>query len=166
MKIAQCAFLILSAVLFSTVSKADIKAEFKGVLIDAPPCKINGDTLLDYDFKDVIIQQIKGDFYQKTQSVEVKCSSVSSNNINLTLNGTTMAGKDNILQTNVSGLGVALLNGDDDAEIKIGKAIPLMLGSGGEATFNLKAIVVNPDNTKLANNSDFSATATLTTSYN
>lgn len=165
MKIAQCVFLILSTALLSPVSKASIKAEFKGTLISAP-CKINGDTLLDYDFKNVIIQQIKGDFYQQTQTVKIECSSVSNMNVNLTLNGTAMAGKNNILQTNVSGLGIELLNGDDNAEIKIGKAIPLMLNSGGATSFNLKAIVVNPDNTKLANNSDFSATATLTTSYN
>ena len=165
MKVAQCFFLILSSVLLSPLCKADIKAEFKGTLISAP-CKINGDTQLDYDFKNVIIQMIKGASYQQTQSVEIKCSSVSNINVNITLNGTKMTGKDNVLQTNVTGLGIALLNGDDDTEIKIGKAIPLMLSAAGETKFNLKAVVVNPNNTKLANNSDFSATATLTTSYN
>lgn len=133
-----------------------------GTIVSAPPCKINNDVNLDYDFGDVIIQSVKDGIYSKENEIVINCQTDLFPNINLTING---AGKENTLDTNIIGLGVALFNSDDGKAVNLGEKLSLPLPSGGGDTlFRLNAVVVNPDDTALKTG-DFKTTATLTTSY-
>lgn len=136
-----------------------------GTILSTPPCKINGDVDLTYDFKTVVIETIPTGNYQITKVVPITCTSAPNPSVNFTLSGGAgISGKDNILTTGQKGLGIALFNGDNNDEIKLGDAIKLTL-SAGRVDFSLKAVVVNYDNSELKAGT-FSTFATLTTSYN
>lgn len=136
-----------------------------GTILSIPPCKINGDVDLTYNFNTVVIDTIPAGKDQITKVVPISCTSAPNPSINLTINGGAgVSGKDNILTTDQKGLGIALFNGDSNDAIKLGDNIKLSLSSG-LVDFSLKAVVVNYDNSKLKSGT-FSTFATLTTSYN
>ncbi|EOT8120619.1 fimbrial protein [Escherichia coli] len=107
-------FYLLSIPLFLGNTIADeININITGQIYDAP-CKINNDVIFDIDFGKVSIQDIDGQKFKQTKTVEIECMNSSGIPYVNLVSSTGVLGE-NILNTtgvNASSLGIALYQGD------------------------------------------------------
>ncbi|KKI44164.1 hypothetical protein XK97_14355 [Obesumbacterium proteus] len=166
-----CPWLLVCFIVFSSnLSASAINASFTGELIEIP-CTFSNSADLDFDFKDVVAQEIDGTNHAVEQRVDVSCYSTAilpSQLLSLTINGAHLAGAaDNIVDSGLPNMGIALTNSTNGNGLPLGQAIK-DIGSAGASSmsFILKATLVNnsPNNSSL-DVGDFSADLVLSAKY-
>ncbi|OWO85709.1 fimbrial protein [Photorhabdus luminescens] len=81
-----------------------------GVVIAPPPCVINNGNTIDVDFGDVMINRIDGVNYMQPVKYTVKCEKMPANAMKMMISGNTASFDRTVLQTNHSGLGIAVIH--------------------------------------------------------
>ncbi|MCW7763648.1 fimbrial protein [Photorhabdus luminescens] len=81
-----------------------------GVVIAPPPCVINNGNTIDVDFGDVMITRIDGVNYMQPVKYTVKCEKMPANAMKMMILGNTASFDRTVLQTNHSGLGIAVIH--------------------------------------------------------
>ncbi|HBA9677362.1 TPA: fimbrial protein, partial [Escherichia coli] len=97
----------------SNISADDVQIKITGEIYDAP-CKINNDMSFEIDFGNIIVNEIDGNKFKKTKTVEIDCQN-NSGKPYISLKSSTGTLGENILNTmgaNTSSLGIALYQGD------------------------------------------------------
>lgn len=84
----------------------------KVTVVAPPPCVINGDRPIDVNFSEVITTRVDGKNYRTPVSYSLSCSGQSKNAMKLQVLGTGAAFDATALQTNKTGLGIQLQQGD------------------------------------------------------
>ncbi|EES6429689.1 fimbrial protein [Escherichia coli] len=169
MRIIIC-FIITS--LLSKVWAVDIPINITGSII-IPPCEINNGNAINVDFGNIRATELEKREYKKTVSFPVNCLYYQGDAY-VKITGQTMDGKENVLATNINGLGIALYQGDGEVNhLKLGD------GSSGygykdigslsdknvaNAIFTFTAKVYKNDNFSI-NEGEFNATALINVTY-
>lgn len=84
-----------------------VQVNFQGTLVDALPCSINNDQLIEVDFGDgVIIRNVDGVRYSKPVPYQIVCSAPGT--VRLSVNGTPTHYDGAAIQTDAPGLGIHL----------------------------------------------------------
>jgi len=102
--------LLLVCGIFSlSVQAADMN--FKGALIDPPPCSINNGALIDVDFGDRVgINKVNGVNYRQQVNYQIICApGVKGWDLTLTLKGVATAFDKSAVQTDQPDLGIRIL---------------------------------------------------------
>jgi type 1 fimbria pilin len=91
----------------------------KGIIRNPPPCIINNNQLIDVDFGDELaINKVDGKNYRQNIDYSIVCSGVSSENIKISIQGSSTDFDNATLQTNMPDLGVELQN--DGVKLNVG----------------------------------------------
>lgn len=99
-----------------------VNVTIKGILLEAPPCVINGNQPIDVNFGDNLnISKIDGTHFMQQVEYSVTCSGNSSNEMTLSIEGNATDFDAAALQTNMGDLGVELQH--DGSKVNIGEAI-------------------------------------------
>lgn len=152
------------ALLASLAAGAATTVRVKVTVLEAPPCVINNNQTIEVDFGDVMTTRIDGISYAEPLKYGVTCTPVAGSTLNpqlkMQIGGTAAGGgfADNVLQTSVPGLGVAVARDGN----------PLTLDSWSSFTYpNLPVLTVTP--VKLAGatlpGGEFTASATMRVEY-
>ncbi len=103
--VSQAIGLSMACILISSVQA--VQVSFQGTLVDALPCSINNDQLIEVDFGDgVIIRNINGVRYSKPVPYQIVCSAPGT--VRLSVNGTPTHFDGAAIQTDAPGLGIHL----------------------------------------------------------
>ncbi|EHJ4094747.1 fimbrial protein [Escherichia fergusonii] len=117
MKIISHFFIIVS--LLSKAWAVDIPINITGNII-IPPCEINNGNTINVDFGDIRLTELENHEHKKIISFPVNCS-YHQGDAYVKITGQTMDGKDNVLATNINGLGIALYQGEEGVNyLKVG----------------------------------------------
>lgn len=153
---------------FAKGPTSSIEATFSGELIEIP-CKFANTTDLDFDFKDIIAQEIDDKAHFVDQTVSVTCDANSpSQLLTLRIAGTPLAGADkNVVDSGLPDMGIALTNAAS------GNALNLNEPLGKDATdvsdetmsFTMRATPVNNKPGTTLTTGDFSAGLTLSAKF-
>lgn len=84
----------------------------KVTVVAPPPCVINDDRPIEVEFGDVMTTRVDGDNYKMPVNYTLSCTGGTSNAMKLQVKGTGAAFDATVLQTNKSGLGIELRQGD------------------------------------------------------
>lgn len=84
----------------------------KVTVVAPPPCVINDDRPIDVAFGDVMTTRVDGDNYKMPVNYTLSCTDAPSNAMKLQVKGTGAAFDATVLQTNKTGLGIELRQGD------------------------------------------------------
>jgi P pilus assembly protein, pilin FimA len=91
---------------------ADATVNFKGTLIEAPPCVVNGKQQIVVDFgNEVMTTRVDGVNYKQPITFTLDCSTAVSSKQKVRISGTAASFDSNLLSTSVTGLGIALYSG-------------------------------------------------------
>lgn len=160
-----CGVFSASATHSKAVSNSAIDATFSGELIDIP-CKFMNTADLDFDFKDVITQEIDEKSHFIDKSLQITCDKDSPKKLlTVRLAGTPLAGAaKNVLDGGLPHLGIAMTSADS------GKAFdfdtPITEGASGNVmTLNLRATLINNSPDTPVATGDFSTELTLSASF-
>lgn len=143
---SQQILICLIVFIFSSSASA-ITASFTGDLIEIP-CTFSNSADLDFDFKDVVAQEIDGINHAVEQRVDVSCyasATLPNQLLSLTINGSHLAGAaDNIVDSGLPNLGIALTNSINGNELPLGQPIKDIGDAGASSmSFILKATLIN-----------------------
>lgn len=87
-----------------------VPVSFTGTVVDALPCSINNDQLIEVDFgSGVIIRNLDGVRYRQPVPYQIVCSAPGT--VRLSLNGTPTLFDGAAVQTDAPGLGIRLAQG-------------------------------------------------------
>jgi len=81
-------------------------------VVAPPPCVINDDRPIEVEFGDVMTTRVDGDNYKMAVNYTLSCPDAPSNAMKLQVRGTSAAFDATVLQTNKTGLGIELRQGD------------------------------------------------------
>ncbi|OJT44276.1 fimbrial protein [Serratia plymuthica] len=84
----------------------------KVTVVAPPPCVINDDRPIDVEFGDVMTTRVDGSNYKMPVNYTLSCPGAPSNAMKLQVKGTGAAFDATVLQTNKTGLGIELRQGD------------------------------------------------------
>lgn len=84
----------------------------KVTVLAPPPCVINDDRPIDVEFGDVMTTRVDGDNYKMPVNYTLSCTGGTTNAMKLQVKGTGAAFDATVLQTNQTGLGIELRQGD------------------------------------------------------
>ncbi|SUI42774.1 fimbrial protein [Serratia marcescens] len=84
----------------------------KVTVVAPPPCVINDDRPVEVEFGDVMTTRVDGDNYKMPVNYTLSCSGGTSNAMKLQVKGNGAAFDATVLQTNKTGLGIELRQGD------------------------------------------------------
>ncbi|WP_439069747.1 fimbrial protein [Serratia nevei] len=84
----------------------------KVTVVAPPPCVINDDRPVEVEFGDVMTTRVDGDNYKMPVNYTLSCSGGTSNAMKLQVKGSGAAFDATVLQTNKTGLGIELRQGD------------------------------------------------------
>lgn len=143
----------------STATRAaDMK--FHGTLNAPPPCTINNGNQVDVDFGATVgINNINGVNYLKPVNYTITCEKgAPDSSVMLTFSGTATDFDTSAVQTNVTGLGIRVL--ESGSPVTFDKPVPVNPVSPPV----LQAVPVKAENAALKEG-DFEATATLRADY-
>lgn len=149
----------------SPAQSKSIQANFSGRLIDIP-CKFNHSGDLDFDFKEVVAQNIDNNDQSVEKNVSVTCDSNSpSQLLTLRISGTQLAGAaTNIADSGLPDMGIVLTNADNGNAINLGDAIT-DASVDNQLSLNLKATLMNNKPGTTLSTGDFSTELTLSVKY-
>ncbi|ELY3098567.1 TPA: fimbrial protein [Serratia marcescens] len=85
----------------------------KVTVVKPPPCTINDDRPIEVDFGDVMTTRVDGNNYKMPVNYALSCSDAWSNAMKLQVNGNGASFDGTVLQTNKTGLGIELRQGDN-----------------------------------------------------
>lgn len=92
--------------LFGASAQAD-NMSFRGTLLDAPPCSINGGKPVEIDFGAVGVNKVDGDNYRQTFTLEYECEGTNSD-MQLRYLGNATDFDSAAVQTNIADFGIRL----------------------------------------------------------
>ncbi len=105
---------------------------FRGILLDAPPCTINGGKAVEIDFGQVGVNKVDGENYKQSFTLTYECEGVSTDKL-LRYLGAATAFDTTAVQTNIADFGIRLQHQRDGIvkpfEVGGTLAIPSYLGS-------------------------------------
>lgn len=102
-----------------------VDMQFRGTLIEPPPCTINDDGVIDVDFGDRVgINKVDGVNYQQTIGYRITCEpGIGKWDMMLRLNGTATSFDEAAVQTNHRYLGIRIYQ--NAAPFKVGSSLPI-----------------------------------------
>jgi type 1 fimbria pilin len=102
----------LLAACFATAALADAEVNFKGTLIEAPPCVVNNNENIVVDFgNEVMTTRVDGSNYREKVLFTLDCSEALSSKQKVRISGTTTGFDSQALATSQNGLAIAIYNG-------------------------------------------------------
>lgn len=132
---------------------------FKGRIFE-PACEFNGGKTIDVDFGKVGNKKVDGVKYSQLTVVNLNCKESVGKKLQLRLQGEAAGGVGNILTTNIANLGIAIQDANGG---------PIVLNRFFDAvdqkTFSFIAVPVKKDTAIPLGTGQFSAVATLVSSY-
>lgn len=130
----------------------------KVTVLTPPPCVINNDRQIEVEFGDVMTTRVDGNNYRIPVDYTLSCQGASSNAIKLQVQGTGANFDSNVLRTQKTGLGIALLQG--------GSRLPInhWLNFTYPNTPRLEAVLVKQDGITLSAG-EFTAGAVMKVVY-
>ncbi|EIM8480856.1 fimbrial protein [Serratia marcescens] len=84
----------------------------KVTVVAPPPCIINDDRPIEVEFGDVMTTRVDGNNYKMPVNYSLSCTDASSNAMKLQVQGNGAGFDGTVLQTNKTGLGIELRQGD------------------------------------------------------
>jgi type 1 fimbria pilin len=155
--------LALVLVLMSGIAGAQAdNTTFSGTLIEAPPCKISNNQVIDVNFGNVGINRVDGVNYRKDMSYLITCDPVVHGRwaLTLTLNGPAFASDSDgaALSTDRHDLGIKVYEGGHPFKLNT----PLPITPGNPPL--LQVVPVKVPGTELPEGA-FQATATLVAAF-
>ncbi len=84
----------------------------KVTVVAPPPCVINDDRPVEVEFGDVMTTRVDGDNYKMPVNYTLSCTGGTSNAMKLQVKGNGATFDATVLQTNKTGLGIELRQGD------------------------------------------------------
>lgn len=132
---------------------------FSGRLIDSTPCTVNNDQIIDVSFGKVAIGKVDTGQYIKNINYTLDCHGAASNaTVKMKLSATAAGWDSSAITTNVTGLGVHILNNCNAIKLNTDIAVT------PDTPLQLQAQLVKDPTATLAGQ-DFVATGTLTAEY-
>lgn len=153
--------LVLSLPVIAQDNEADIN--FRGTLVEPPPCTLNSGSVVDVDFGDSVgIDSVDGVSNRVPLNYTITCtgSPVDPGTLTLTLTGTVTSFDKYALQTNVGDLGVRVYQGSGSTLMTPDVAVPITANSPPA----LEAVLVKKSGSTLDEGA-FEAIATLKAEY-
>ncbi|MFC0225790.1 fimbrial protein [Serratia aquatilis] len=161
--------LLLLALLSSAVLPKKALANFGGLALSfsgrvfAPaPCKINNDETISISFEKIGIDKIDGKNYAVIKTLPITCDAGTLAPLQLQIQGESVIGKANVLQTNRDNLGIALYNAGNNRAISLNQFFDV----NRSASFLLKVIPVKISDSAPLSEGSFVANATVVSRYN
>ncbi|BEM58655.1 pilus protein [Serratia marcescens] len=147
--------------LFGASAQAD-NMSFRGTLLDAPPCSINGGKPVEIDFGAVGVNKVDGDNYRQTFTLEYECEGTNSD-MQLRYLGNATDFDSAAVQTNIADFGIRLQHQRNGVvtPFKVGGTLPIPSYQGSS---NFIAAPVKKAGVALKEGA-FTATATLQLEY-
>lgn len=115
-------FLLTFLSFLSDLWAVDIPINITGTIV-IPPCQINNSNPVDVDFGNIRISELDTKEHIKVVSFPIYCP-YHQGEAYVKMTGQSITGKDNVLATNIDGLGIELYQGGE------GTGNHLILGSG------------------------------------
>jgi type 1 fimbria pilin len=103
---------VLGALPQAAVAANSATVTVKVIVVVPLPCTINGDRPIEVEFGDVITTRVDGSNYKMPVNYTLSCTGNSSNAMTLQVQGSGAAFDGTVLQTNTTGLGIELRQGD------------------------------------------------------
>lgn len=164
--IALLTLILTGELLFASHTYAgSIQANFSGRLLEVP-CKFGNTADLDFDFKNVVAQEVDGKTHFVDKTIAVTCDSNSpSQLLTLRISGTPFAGADkNIVDSGLPNMGIALTNAKSGNPVELNE--PIHEGvTDGRMSFNLRATLMNSKPGTTLDTGDFSTELTLSAKF-
>lgn len=158
---------IISMTMGNVASAGSINATISGELIDIP-CKFSSENM-DFDFKDVVSQEIDGKSHYVDQPVMVSCS-IDGNLVPTSVLTVRVTGKhldgapDNVVASGIDNLGIALSNNESGKDVLLEQPIVGTSGATG-MLFTLRGTLVNNSPGNTVDTGEFSTELLLTAEY-
>lgn len=157
---------MLLIVICNTVSHASTQVNFRGNLIDNPPCDITGDNdPITIDFDEVGITKIDGINYMQDFTLKVICTNDLGDSVQLYMgyDGMNASFDNKAIQTNLRGLGIRLYH-QGDVIAPNNEDIPVTMSGGSSISILLSAVPVREPSADLLEGT-FNATGTVEIRY-
>lgn len=103
---------LLAALPLLAWAAATATVTVKVTVVAPPPCVINDDRPIDVEFGDVMTTRVDGSNYKMPVNYTLSCPGAPSNAMKLQVKGSGAAFDATVLQTNKTGLGIELRQGD------------------------------------------------------
>ncbi|HIE0647013.1 TPA: fimbrial protein [Serratia marcescens] len=132
---------------------------FKGFLFE-PACEFNGGKTIDIDFGKVGIFKVDGVKYARTTTVGLNCRPSEGKKLMLQIQGDVVNGTNNVLATNAPNLGIAFRD-SQGAPLAFNR----FFDAHSDTTFSFISVPVKKDAGQPLDTGEFSAVATLVSSY-
>ncbi|CAI1981562.1 fimbrial protein [Serratia fonticola] len=152
--------ILISALVGFTVSDAcSVDMEFKGTLIEPPPCIVNGGQDINVSFDKVGINKIDGDSYRKEINFILDCIDSPPWTMSMTLSSSSVASfSPGTIQSTINGLGIKIYS--DGKPIAFSQ--PILIDPARRP--KLEAVPLSEYGVTLSEGK-FTASATLTVQY-
>ncbi len=112
------AAILLGMLLVAAPSSANMPVNIRGTVLLPPPCTINNNQTIVVDFGDeVMTTRIDGVNYKQSLTYSLQCDIQKSNELKLSIQGSVAGFGTGLLQTDKSGLGIALYNGTQPLDL-------------------------------------------------
>ncbi|WP_058914530.1 fimbrial protein, partial [Entomohabitans teleogrylli] len=102
----------LAGICASSYTLADATVNFRGTLIEAPPCVVNNDNMITVNFGNEIMTTRVDGSDKKPIEYELDCSNAVSSSQKVRISGTVASFDPTALAGGKTGLGIALYNGN------------------------------------------------------
>lgn len=156
--------LILLGACWGSALGADADITFHGTLLSPPNCAISGGNTIEVEFRDLIIDNINGDYGRKEVEYELSCETDARDpgwEMTLTWTGTQTSYNDAAIETDVPGFGIELQQNGQRFKLNTPLAIN---ATDFSQKPKLEAVPVKASDAVL-NDGTFSAYATLRVDY-
>jgi type 1 fimbria pilin len=151
--------LLLLAWQVSHQALADADINFRGTLVNAPNCTINGNNTVDVDFgNNIFTRQVDGENFRQPIVYDLNCSSIAGNGMRVSVRGNPATFGTGLIDAGKAGLAIQLWEGNN--RLPNGEPVSFTWPAKPE----LYATPVAQDNTTLTAGL-FSSTASLVLSY-
>lgn len=155
---------LLSMFSFKIMAANSVKVNFKGNLIQNPPCDISapsgGD--INVDFDDMVIRKITGSTYRKPVPYKLICDAPDNTGVALTMTGDTATFNTSLLKTSNGNLGLMFYSGASYYPWRVNIDQMRFLNSSHDAIYVNP--IVNPAATNVSTGA-FTAVATIVATY-
>ncbi|MEX6319190.1 fimbrial protein [Providencia huaxiensis] len=156
---------ILSIQIPSALAANSVRINFKGNLIQNPPCEITGlnGNEITIDFQDMVIRNITGMNYIQEIKYKLTCDAPNNTGLSLSIKGTAASFNTNLLTTSNTNLGISFYSGFTNLSTIRVNLDPIKFPNSRRDPIYANPVI----NAKAANITagSFTATATLLAEY-
>lgn len=137
-----------------------VQINISGTVIATASCTFGSDKTIQIEFDDVYINKISGDFYKKPVDYTLSCEGdADGKTIQMQWVGTAASFDSSLLTTDVSGLGIKLLQNNSQVNPNARFTID------GASPPALDVVLVKQSGASFSNGQEFNASATLKVDY-